>query len=187
MTTASSAQRASVRPAGRVRDAPMRLLDAARQRARRRLRCTPKPITPFAVEGLAEALGFTRTRVPPRRSRAAVVGGLGAYLHAVVLGDDRLPDRRRRPAVAQLADVHSGDLRDDGARRGARRARGAFRSAAACRACTIRCSPRADFELASRNRFFLCLRSDDPAFDAGDRGALPRRAWRRSSASRCRA
>jgi hypothetical protein len=27
-----------------------------------------------------------------------------------------------------------------------------------------------DFDLATRNRFFLCLRSDDPAFDA-DRSA----------------
>ena len=45
-------------------------------------------------------------------------------------------------------------------------------SAAACRACAIRSSTRRDFDLATRNRFFLCLRSDDPGFDAERRRAL---------------
>jgi hypothetical protein len=29
-----------------------------------------------------------------------------------------------------------------------------------------------DFDLASRNRFFLCLRTDDPAFDEAGASAL---------------
>ena len=55
--------------------------------------------TPFPVEGLAEALGFSSQpgpadRVPGRPARRA-----HGLLHAVVLGGDRLPDQRGRPAA----------------------------------------------------------------------------------------
>ena len=42
--------------------------------------------TPFPVEGLAEALGFHRNRVPRIVLIGGVIGGLARFLHAVVLG-----------------------------------------------------------------------------------------------------
>jgi len=119
---------------------------------------------PFAVEGLAEAVGFTRTRVPLWTFVGGLLGGIGAYAlqwySAVVNYPIDVGGRPPHswpmfvPVTFELAVLF-----------------GAF---AAVFAMLIGSRlPRlyhpvfdaADFDLASRNRFFLCLRSDDPAFE----------------------
>ena len=56
--------------------------------------------TPFPVEGLAEALGFHRNRIPAVVLIGGVLGRARGLLHAVVLGGDQLPDQRGGPAAA---------------------------------------------------------------------------------------
>ena len=75
--------------------------------------------SPIPIEELNEALGLRRTRLPILVFLGGLAGGLGGYGLEYLDADHRLPDERRRPAVPQLAAVHSRDVRDDGARRGA--------------------------------------------------------------------
>ena len=56
--------------------------------------------TPFPVEGLAEALGFHRNRVPRTVSARGTDRRPHGLLHAVVLGGHRLSDQRGGPAAA---------------------------------------------------------------------------------------
>ena len=55
--------------------------------------------SPFPVDGLAEAIGFTHNRLP----LIVLIGGLTGrprrLRHDVVLGGDQLPAQRRRPAA----------------------------------------------------------------------------------------
>jgi hypothetical protein len=120
--------------------------------------------SPFPVEGLSEAVGFTRSRVPAWTLAGAVAGGVLGYAmqwwSAVVELPLNVGGRPPHswpmfvPVTFELAVLF-----------------GAF---AAVFAMLIGSRlPRlyhpvfdaADFDLASRNRFFLCLRSDDPAFE----------------------
>ena len=57
---------------------PEALLDAAR-RCRDASYTDLEAYSPFSIDGLAEALGFTRNRVPLVSLAGGVVGGVGAY------------------------------------------------------------------------------------------------------------
>ncbi|VTU33531.1 hypothetical protein H4CHR_03233 [Variovorax sp. PBS-H4] len=121
--------------------------------------------SPFPVEGLAEALGFQGSRVPFFTFVGAALGGASGFFmqwySAVIDYPVNIGGRPLNswpmfvPVTFELA-VLGGAL-------------------AAVLAMLIGSGlPRLrhpvfgarDFELATRNRFFLCLRSDDPAFDA---------------------
>jgi hypothetical protein len=120
--------------------------------------------SPFPIEGLAEALGFRERHVSAITFVGALLGGVGGYLmqwYAAVV--DRPLDVGGRPLNSWPMFVPvTFELAVLG---------GAF---AAVLAFLMGCGlPRLrhpvfdapDFDLASRNRFFLCLRSDDDAFD----------------------
>ena len=119
---------------------------------------------PFHVKGLAEALGFTRSRVPLFTFVGAVLGGVGGYFlqwyTAVV---DYAINVGGRPAHSWPMFVPvTFEMTILG---------GAF--AAVLALLLGNGLPKLyhpvfnapDFDLAMRNRFFLCLRRDDPAFD----------------------
>ena len=99
-------------PDGGIRDAPEGAGRRGAGRARRRLP-RAEAYAPYAVEGLAEALGFRRSRIPA----FTLVGGAARrrrrLLPAVVRGGAVVSRGHRRPAAAQLADVRAGHLRDD--------------------------------------------------------------------------
>lgn len=140
------------------------LLDAAR-RARAAGYSRAEAYSPFHVEGLAEALGFERSRVPLFTFLGGLAGGTGGFFlqwySAVIDFPINVAGRPYNswpmfvPVTFEMA-VLGGAL-------------------AAVLAMLIGSGlPRLrhpvfgapEFDLASRNRFFLCLRSDDPAFDA---------------------
>jgi hypothetical protein len=120
---------------------------------------------PFPVEGLAEAVGFTRSRVPFFTFVGAALGGIGGYFlqwyAAVVDYPVNIGGRPLNswpmfvPITFELAVLC-----------------GAFAAVISMLAGSglprlrhpVFAAP--DFDLASRNRFFLCLPSHDPAFDA---------------------
>jgi hypothetical protein len=127
--------------------------------------------SPFPIDGLAEALGFERSRVAPWTFLGALAGGLGGYFmqwySAVIDYPVNIAGRPLDswpmfvPVTFELAVLG-----------------GAF--AAVLSMLLGSGLPRLrhpvfgapDFDLASRNRFFLCLRSDDDAFDAQQAAAL---------------
>ena len=126
---------------------------------------------PFAVDGLAEALGFRRNRIPLVTLLGGIAGGVGGYLlqwYAAV---------RSYPVEVGARPLHSWPMfvpvtfemtvlvAAFAAFFGALVANGLPRLAH-----PIFDAP--DFELATRNRFFLCLRTDDPRFDDARAGAL---------------
>lgn len=122
---------------------------------------------PYHVEGLAEALGARPTRVPLATLVGSVLGGVGGYLlqwYSAVI--DYPVDIGGRPVHAWPMFIPvTFSLTVLG---------GAFAAVFACLAGSrLPCLHHPvfnapDFDLASRNRFFLCLRSDDPAFDKDD-------------------
>jgi len=126
---------------------------------------------PYPVEGLAEALGFRGSRLPAFVLAGGVLGGLGGYLlqwYAAV---------RSYPVETGARPLHSWPMFVPVS----------FETTILC-ACLVAFFgvllanglPRLahpifdapDFELASRNRFFLVLRTDDPAFDTARASAL---------------
>ena len=126
---------------------------------------------PYAVEGLAEALGFRRTRIPAIAFCGGLAGGLGGYFlqwFAAV---------RSYPEEIGARPLHSWPMFVPVT----------FETTILLAAFTAFFAalignglPRLahpifdapDFELASRNRFFLVLRTDDPAFDEAAADAL---------------
>ena len=139
------------------------LLDAAR-RARQAGYANAEAYAPFAIDGLADALGFQPSRVPAATFVGGLLGGLGAYLlqwysatidYPIVVGGRPLHSWPMFIPVTFEMTVLGAAL-------------------AAVLAFVVGCRlpalhhplfGAADFELASRHRFFLCLRSDDPAFE----------------------
>jgi ActD protein len=120
---------------------------------------------PFPVEGLAEALGFRRSWVAPITFLGGVAGGVGGYFmqwysavvdYAINVGGRPLHSWPMFIPVTFELTVLGGAL------------------AAVLALFISNGLPNLyhpifnapDFDLAMRNRFFLCLRSDDPAFDA---------------------
>ena len=149
------------------------LLDAvraARDQGYRRL----EAYTPFSVEGLPEALGLPPNRVPLMTLIGGLIGGVGAYFlqwYSAVI-DYPINSGGRPlnswpafvPAVFELAVLGA--------------ALAAFGGMLVLNGLPALRHPifdTPDFHLASRNRFFLCIRSDDPQFDAA-----PTEAWLKS-------
>jgi len=139
---------------------------AARQWGYRRL----EAYTPFSVEGLAEALELPPPRIPLITLIGGIVGGAGAFFlqwYTAVI-DYPINSGGRPlnswpmfiPATFELAVLGA--------------ALAAFGGL-----LVLNCLPRLrhpvfdtpDFDLASRNRFFLCIRSDDALFDLEGTGA----------------
>jgi hypothetical protein len=126
---------------------------------------------PFPVEGLAEALGFRGSRLPALVFLGGLAGGLGGYFLQWFAAVRSYPEEiGARPlhswpmfvpvtfettVLAAALTAFVGVLLANGLPRLAH---------------PIFDGP--DFDLATRNRFFLCLRTDDPAFDAAAAGAL---------------
>ncbi|MGH8797588.1 MAG: DUF3341 domain-containing protein [Caldimonas sp.] len=137
---------------------------AAARRAREAGYLQAEGYAPFHVEGLAEALGFTRTRVPFLTFIGGVIGGVGGYFlqwyTAVV---DYAINVGGRPAHSWPMFIPvTFEMTILGA---------AFAAVLALLLGSglpnlyhpVFNAP--DFDLATRNRFFLCLRSDDPGFE----------------------
>jgi hypothetical protein len=121
--------------------------------------------SPFPVDGLAEALGFARNRVPLFTFIGGLLGGIGGFwlqwYSAVVDYPVNIAGRPLDswpmfvPVTFELAVLGS-----------------AFAAVISMFAANglpqlrhpLFAAP--EFDLATRNRFFLCLRSDDAAFDA---------------------
>ena len=137
---------------------------AAAHRARQAGYRHAEAYAPFHVEGLAEALGFEHNRVAFCTFAGALAGGVGGFFlqcysavvdYALIIGGrpfDSWP--MFVPVTFEMAVLGA-----------------AF---AAVLAMLIGSGlPRLrhpmfdapDFDLAMRNRFFLCLRSDEPAFN----------------------
>ena len=126
---------------------------------------------PFPVEGLSEALGFERNHVALWTFIGALLGGLGGFYmqwySAVIDYPLNIGGRPLYswpmfvPVTFELAVLG-----------------GAFAAVISMLAASG--LPRLrhpvygarDFDLATRNRFFLCLRSDDPVFEIGQAGRL---------------
>ncbi|MBC5784051.1 DUF3341 domain-containing protein [Ramlibacter sp. USB13] len=121
--------------------------------------------SPFPVEGLAETLGYARTPVPFWTFLGALGGGTGGYFmqwySAVVDYPVNIAGRPLHswpmfiPLTFELAVLG-----------GALAAVVAFLAASGLPRLRHPLFASRDFDLATRNRFFLCLRGDDPAFDA---------------------
>jgi hypothetical protein len=119
---------------------------------------------PFAVEGLAEAVGFTRTRVPPWTFVGGLLGGIGAYALQWYSAVVNYPiDVGGRPPHSWPMFVPiTFEMTVLG---------GALAAVLALFAGNglpnlhhpVFGAP--DFDLAMRNRFFLGVRADDPAFE----------------------
>jgi hypothetical protein len=121
--------------------------------------------SPFHVEGLAEALGFERNRVPFFTFIGGLLGGIGGfYLQWYSAVIDYPVNIAGRPLDSWPMFV---PVTFEMAVLGA-----AFAAVISMFAASglprlrhpLFAAP--EFDLATRNRFFLCLRSDDPAFDA---------------------
>ncbi len=143
---------------------PQRLLDAValcRNKGYRNL----EAYSPFSVDGLAEALGFTRNRVALLALAGGILGGAGVlflqWYSAVV---DYPINAGGRPLFAWPAFIVP-----------------VFEVTVLCAALAaffgfiaLNGLPRLrhpmfgapDFDLASRNRFFLCVRAAGETFDA---------------------
>lgn len=119
---------------------------------------------PFTVDGLGEALGFDPSGVPKATFIGALVGGIGTYFlqwysavvdYPIVVGGRPLHSWPMFvPAtfdMALLGAAIGGVL--------------AFVVGSGLPRLNHPMFDARDFELASRNRFFLCLRSDDAAFE----------------------
>jgi hypothetical protein len=121
--------------------------------------------SPFLIEGLAEALGFERSRVPLITFGGALLGGIGGYFlqwysavvdYAVNIGGrpfDSWP--MFVPVTFELAVLG-----------GALAAVIAMLAGSGLPRLRHPVFGAEDFDFATRNRFFLFLRRDDPAFDA---------------------
>ena len=121
--------------------------------------------SPFPVDGLAETLGSARNRVPLFTFLGGLAGGSGGYFmqwySAVV---DYPVDIGGRPIHSWPMFVPvSFELAVLGA---ALAAVLSFLASSGLPRLRHPLFASPDFDLASRNRFFLCLRSDDAAFDA---------------------
>jgi hypothetical protein len=126
---------------------------------------------PYQIEGLADALGFTRSRVPAITFAGGLFGGIVGYFlqwySAVV---DYPVEIGARPLHSWPMFVPvTFEMTVLGA------ALAAFFAVIVGNGLPRLAHPvfgAPDFDLATRNRFFLCLRSDDPAFDPAQAEAL---------------
>lgn len=126
---------------------------------------------PYAVEGLAEALGFTRNRVPLVTLIGGILGGAGIYAlmwYSAVI--DYPIDTGGRPLDSwQVFIIPAFELTVLGA------AIAAFAGMLALNGLPRLNHPMfdaPDFDLASRNRFFVSIRASGEAFDAEEARAF---------------
>jgi hypothetical protein len=127
--------------------------------------------TPYAVDGLSDALGLRANRVPLITLLGGLAGGAGAYVlqwyTAVV---DYPIDAGGRPLHSWPAFVPGTfEITVLGA------AIAAFVGMLALNGLPRLNHPifnAPDFDLASRSRFFVALRASDPAFEASEARAL---------------
>jgi hypothetical protein len=119
---------------------------------------------PFDVDGLAEALGFEHDRVPFFTFCGALVGGVAGYfLQWYAASIDYPIDIAGRPLNSwPMFMPVTFELAVLG---GAIAAVLAMLLASGLPRLRHPIFDAPDFELATRNRFFLCLRSDEPGFD----------------------
>jgi hypothetical protein len=125
----------------------------------------PEAYAPFHIEGLADALGVARSHIAPVTFAGALAGGILGYamqwFSAVV---DRPLNIGGRPLHSWPMFVPvTFELATLG---GAIAAVLAFLWSSGLPRLRHPVFDAEDFELATRNRFFLVLRSSDPAFDA---------------------
>ncbi len=126
---------------------------------------------PYAIDGLSEALGFRRSRIPAFTLVGGLVGGAGGYLMqwyaATVSYPEEIGARPLHswpmfvPVTFEMTILFAALTAFFAVLIGNRLPRLAH---------PIFDAP--DFDLATRNRFFLCLRRDDPAFDEVSAAAL---------------
>ncbi|MFL6652596.1 MAG: DUF3341 domain-containing protein [Sulfurifustaceae bacterium] len=139
------------------------LIDAAR-RARSAGYARVEAYAPFPVEGLADALGFRANRVPLIVLVGGIAGAVGGYFmqwsSAVIAYAFNAGGRPLHswpafiPATFELAVLGA--------------ALAAFFGMLILNGLPKLYHPifnAREFEFATRHRFFLCLRADDPAFD----------------------
>lgn len=139
---------------------------AAAQRARSAGYRHAEAYSPFAIDGLAEMLGAPRTRVPAVTFIGGLVGALLGFFvqwySAVIDYPINIAGRPLNswpmflPTTFEIAVLF-----------GAVSAVGAMLVGSGLPRLHHPLFGSKDFDLASRNRFFLCLRSDDPAFEPG--------------------
>lgn len=143
---------------------------AAAVRTRREFRDV-EAFTPYSVDGLADALGFTRTGVPAITLAGGIVGGVGAYVlqwYTAVI--DYPINAGGRPLHSWPSFIPATfELAVLGAALAA-----FFGFLALCRLPRLNhpLFDVPDFDLASKSRFFLCVRATDPAYDAERATAL---------------
>ncbi|HXH12932.1 MAG TPA: DUF3341 domain-containing protein [Alphaproteobacteria bacterium] len=145
-------------------DGPDALLEAARrayEEGYRRL----DAYSPFPVPGLAEAIGFRRTRLPLIVLFGGIVGGLGGYyLQYWISAIDYPLNVGGRPLHSWPAFIPvTFELTVLVA------ALAAVLGMLALNGLPMPHHPVFNvpaFELATRNRFFLCIEATDPQFDA---------------------
>ena len=119
---------------------------------------------PYAVEGLADALGHHGSSIPALTLAGGIVGGAGAYFlqwySAVRSYPENIAGRPLDswpefiPVTFEVTVLFAAVV--------------AFVASLVCNGLPRLSHPvfdAPDFELASRNRFFLVLPVDDPAFD----------------------
>jgi hypothetical protein len=147
-------------------DEPDALLAAA-QRASAQGYRKMNAYAPYPVHGLAEAVGHRRTRLPLVVLIGGIVGGVGGYLLQLWVSAVAYPiNVGGRPLNSWPSFIPV-----------------TFELTVLCAALAAVLGMLAlnglpepyhpvfnvpGFELASRNRFFLCIRSNDPAFDVGE-------------------
>lgn len=137
---------------------------AAAQAAREAGYSRIEAYAPFHVEGLAEAVGFARNRVSLITFIGAVLGGLGGYFmqwYSAVVDYPINVGGRPLHSWPMFVPV-SFELAVLG---GALAAFGAVIIGNRLPDLSYPVFDAPDFDLAMRNRFFLCLRRDDPKFD----------------------
>jgi hypothetical protein len=119
---------------------------------------------PFAIEGLPEALGAARTHVPAASFIGGVIGGVGAWLMQWWSAVHAYPiDVGGRPPYSWPMFVPvSFELTILGA---AIAAFGAVVFGSGLPNLWHPVFEAKDFDLAMRNRFFVCIRGDEPGFD----------------------
>jgi hypothetical protein len=126
---------------------------------------------PYAIEGLAEAIGFRKSRIPAFVLIGGLIGGAGGFFmqwySAVQSYPEEIGARPLNswpmfiPVTFEMTILFA--------------ALTAFFAVLIGNGLPRLAHPifdAPDFDLATRNRFFLCLRTDDPVFDQAKATAL---------------
>ncbi len=144
---------------------------AAARRVREAGYARVEAYSPFSIDGLAEALGVAKTRVPAATLVGGLVGGIGAYAMQWYSATVDYPiDVGGRPLHSWPMFVPvTFEMMVLGA---ALAAILAFLVGTRLPHLAHPVFAAPDFDLASRDRFFLCVRSDDPSFDVRKTAAL---------------